>query len=69
MPTLHALSRALEGFRASYRFCGGDEVFESLDRTIDGRIEKYLRLHRQSSADPLKRAPLRGVFSLASSPP
>src|SRR5262249_30183948 len=42
-PTLQAVSRALEGFRASYRFCEADQAFASLERAIDGRIEKYMR--------------------------
>jgi RNA-directed DNA polymerase len=55
-PTLQAVSRTVEGFRASYRFCDAGHAFERLDRAIDGRIEKYLRLHRKHSAAELARA-------------
>lgn len=64
-PTLHALGRLLEGFRGSYRFCEADEVFAALDRAVDGRVEKYLRLYRKSAArSPGARASLRGLPSL-----
>ena len=64
-PTLHTLDRLLEGFRASYRFCQADEVFAALGRAVDGRVEKYLRLHRRAAArDPAQRASLRGVGSM-----
>jgi RNA-directed DNA polymerase len=64
-PTLHALGRLIEGFRASYRFCQADDVLAALERAIDGRVEKYLRLHRRSAArDPGQRGSLRGLYSL-----
>ena len=63
-PTLHAVGRLVEGFRASYRFCQADEVFATLGRAIDGRVEKYLRIHRKSAArDPLQRGSLRGIYT------
>jgi RNA-directed DNA polymerase len=63
-PTLHAVGRLIEGFRASYRFCQADEVFAALGRAVDGRVEKYLRLHRRSAGrDPLQRGSLRGLYS------
>jgi RNA-directed DNA polymerase len=64
-PTLGAVSRLLEGFRSGFAFCDDGEAFAALDRAVDGRLEKYLRVFRQSSAtDPLRRAERRGVFSL-----
>jgi len=64
-PTLHALGRLIEGFRASYRFCQADDVLAALGRAVDGRVEKYLRLYRKSAArDPAQRGPLRGLYSL-----
>ena len=64
-PTLHALGRLVEGFRASYRFCEAEDVFPSLGRAVDGRVEKYLRLHRKSAArEPHQRGSLRGMGSL-----
>ncbi len=64
-PTLQAVSLALSGFRSSYHFCDAAQPFETLDRAIDGRIEKYLRLYRKSSALAHgERAVLRGVCSL-----
>jgi hypothetical protein len=64
-PTLQAVSLTLAGFRSSYQFCEDEQAFERLDRAIDGRIEKYLRLYRKSSAlAPGARATLRGVCSL-----
>lgn len=64
-PTLQAVSLTLGGFKASYRFCEAEQAFAALDRAIDGRIEKYLRLYRKSSAmAPGERATLRGVCSL-----
>ncbi len=64
-PTLHALGRLIEGFRASYRFCQADEVFAALGRAIDSRVEKYLRLYRKSEGrDPSRRGALRGIASL-----
>ena len=43
-----------------------DEVFAAPGRAVDGRVEKYLRLHRRSAArDPAQRGSLRGLYSLA----